>query len=133
VTSLADDLLRGARAIGEFINVDEKTVYYLAEKRLIPCGRQGRTLISSKRLLREHYDTLTSGAIEADPPPPRQRPAPQPASAHRVRRRPPSLRVNTAQKPQAPDNAASPAPPATPSPRGRRRARADEAAAAPLE
>ncbi|MGH7038368.1 MAG: hypothetical protein ACREE1_09565 [Stellaceae bacterium] len=62
---LADDLIRGAVAIGEFIGETPRRVFYLAERKLIPCGKQGATLIGSKRALREHYARLT-GAVAAE-------------------------------------------------------------------
>ena len=59
--SLSDDLLRGVRAIAEFIGEDERRVYYKCEKSLIPCGKEGNVYIASRRRLREHYAALTSG------------------------------------------------------------------------
>ena len=53
--SLADDILRGAPAIGSFIDEPVGRVYYLAERRLLPIGRLGANLIASKKRLREHY------------------------------------------------------------------------------
>jgi hypothetical protein len=60
--SLADDLLRGIKAISEFIGEDERRVYYLAEKNIIPVGKEGDgRWIASKRALRTHYARLTGG------------------------------------------------------------------------
>lgn len=59
--SLAEDLLRGAEAIGSFIGEPPKAVYYLAERGYAPIGREGATLIASKRKLREHYARVTAG------------------------------------------------------------------------
>jgi hypothetical protein len=47
--SLGSDLLRGAQAIGQFINESAERVFYLAERGLIPVGKQGGALIASKR------------------------------------------------------------------------------------
>jgi hypothetical protein len=87
---LANDLLRGAKAIGTEINEPEKRVFYLAERGLIPVGKQGGSLIASKSALREHYRQLTQGGVEAQP-----RMQPQPELRRRSRplpRRKPSSR-----------------------------------------
>jgi hypothetical protein len=55
---LANDLLRGAKAIGEFIAEPDTRVYYLAECGYLPIGKIGTALIASKKTLREHYDRL---------------------------------------------------------------------------
>jgi hypothetical protein len=86
--SLADDLLRGAEAIGDFINEPVRRVFYLAERKLLPIGRLGGGLIASKAALRQRYDQLTRGA--ADPP----RQPPVPISERRRSARPPPLRRN---------------------------------------
>ena len=89
--SLADDRLRGAKAIGDFIGESEKRVYYLAERGYLPLGRLGATLIGSKAALREHHERLTRGTLEApDPTPTRQR------LARRSGRRPRTLNTSPA-------------------------------------
>jgi hypothetical protein len=63
---IADDTVEGARAIAEVLYDDDsiqsrKRVFYLAERGLIPVGRLGRRLIASRKKLREHVNSLTSG------------------------------------------------------------------------
>ena len=59
--SLSDDLLRGVKAISEFIGEDERRTFYLAEKGYIPLGKEGATWIGSKKTLRAHYAKITGG------------------------------------------------------------------------
>jgi hypothetical protein len=68
--SLANDLLRGAPAISKFIDEPVPRVCYLAEKRILPIGRLGSTLIASKRELRAFYERLTKGAEQQSQPRP---------------------------------------------------------------
>ena len=62
--TLAEDILTGAKAIGEFIDANERRVYHLAENGLLPIGRIGRRLTASKKRLREAYVRLTAGLSE---------------------------------------------------------------------
>ena len=50
------DLLWGAKAIGDFIGIDERKVLYQTDRGLLPVKRQGRLLTASKSKLREHFD-----------------------------------------------------------------------------
>jgi hypothetical protein len=85
--SIADDILRGARAIGDYIGLPEKKVFYLAEQGHLPIGRIGATLIASKRVLREHYAGLTQGTVDQPlRPEPRTRRASRPLPLRRRRR-----------------------------------------------
>lgn len=60
---LADDLLRGIKAISEFIGEEERRAYYLAEQGIIPVGKEGKgRYIGSKQVLRAYYRRLTGGA-----------------------------------------------------------------------
>jgi hypothetical protein len=59
--TLADDKLRGAKAIADFIDEDLRRTYDLLEKGILPAGKLGRTWIGSKRRLRKRYDEVTSG------------------------------------------------------------------------
>jgi hypothetical protein len=123
--SLGSDILKGAPAIGRFINEPVPRVYYLAERQILPIGRLGSLLIASKRRLREHYEQLTGGEFEAlKSRAPRQ--VLPPTSRQRVRRRKRNVKINTA-APGLEDAASSPAPPPTP-PRRTRRAAEREAA-----
>jgi hypothetical protein len=60
--SLADDLLRGVKAISEFIDEPERRTSYLLERRYIPAGKLGTQWIASRRTLRAHYERITRGA-----------------------------------------------------------------------
>jgi len=59
--SLADDRLRGAKAIANFMGVDERRVYRLAECRIYPIGKEGAWLLASKAALRARHRQLTQG------------------------------------------------------------------------
>jgi hypothetical protein len=64
--SLAADLLRGAKAIGDFIGEpNTKRVFYLVERGYLPVGREGSMLTASKRVLSKHYAKVTRGTAEA--------------------------------------------------------------------
>jgi hypothetical protein len=53
--SLADDLLRGAGAIGAFIGLGLRETFYGLQEGHIPARKEGRTWVSSKTVLRKHY------------------------------------------------------------------------------
>jgi hypothetical protein len=53
--SLADDLLRGAGAIGAFIGLGLRETFYGLQEGHIPGRKEGRTWVSSKTVLRKHY------------------------------------------------------------------------------
>jgi hypothetical protein len=59
---LADDLLLGAKSIGDFIGRSEDQVYYLARVGKWPIGRLGKDLIASKAKLTSHANKITSGS-----------------------------------------------------------------------
>jgi len=58
---LADDLLLGAKCIGDFIGRTSDQVYYLARVGKWPIGRLGKDLIASKSKLTNHANKITSG------------------------------------------------------------------------
>jgi len=58
----ADDLLRGIKAIAEFIGKNQRQTFYLAEKQLIPVGKEGGIWTASKTALRDHYRKITGAA-----------------------------------------------------------------------
>lgn len=60
-SGLKEDRLDGAAAIAEFTGTPVKRVFYLAERKLIPVGKEGGRLIGSKKTLRDHYAKLMSG------------------------------------------------------------------------
>lgn len=59
---LGEDRLDGADAIAAFVGIDRRRVFHLAERKLIPVGKEGGRLVASKAALREHYAKLTRGA-----------------------------------------------------------------------
>jgi hypothetical protein len=56
---IGSDLLKGVNQISKFIDEDERTTYYLLEKRRIPAGKMGGKWVASKRKIRARYDKLT--------------------------------------------------------------------------
>jgi hypothetical protein len=52
---LASKLLRGARAIGDYIGLSESQVFYGHEKRNIPLTREGKHLVGHKDVLDQYY------------------------------------------------------------------------------
>lgn len=58
---LADDLLRGVKAIAEYIGETPRKTYYLLENQRIPAGKIGSTWIASKTRLRAHFERITGG------------------------------------------------------------------------
>jgi hypothetical protein len=57
---LADDLLKGARAIGAFLGVPPSAVYHIAKTKRMPIGKLGKDLFASKAKLRRAAAQLTS-------------------------------------------------------------------------
>ena len=51
-TPLADDLLPGARAIADFLGMEERQARHQIDKGTIPVRRMGALIIGSKRALR---------------------------------------------------------------------------------
>lgn len=51
--SLAGDLLFGAEAIGAFLGLDPRRIYYLAARGNIPVKKIGAIIVGSKRRLAE--------------------------------------------------------------------------------
>jgi hypothetical protein len=61
---IADDLLIGAKAIGDEIGVDERRAYYLLEKGYFPSRKMGRIHTSTRSGLRKHFQ---GGELERQP------------------------------------------------------------------
>ena len=53
--SLADDLLHGAKAIGDFLGIDERAARWSIDSGGIPVKRMGRKIIGSKSVLRRRF------------------------------------------------------------------------------
>ena len=62
-TRLADDLLHGARRIGEFLGKSEDQVYYIARTGKLSIGKLGKDLLASKSILTRQIHKITSGSI----------------------------------------------------------------------
>jgi len=58
--TLADDILRGAPAIADFIGQTPKNTYYALENGLLPAGKEGGSWVASKEVISEHYRQLTT-------------------------------------------------------------------------
>ena len=54
----ADDLLRGAKAIAQYIHESERRTYYLLESKCLPAKKWGGIWISSKTKLREFASSI---------------------------------------------------------------------------
>lgn len=59
-TSIADDLLTGARPIAEFLGWPLRRVYYAAEKHYLPIGRLGAILVARRSELSKAISGATS-------------------------------------------------------------------------
>jgi hypothetical protein len=55
-TSLADDIIRGADAIGAFIGLDPRQTFYNLQRGVIPATKEGRLWVTTKSRLRRHYN-----------------------------------------------------------------------------
>ena len=78
--NLADDMLKGAKAIGEHIDEDKRRTFYLLERRLIPAFKIGALWHMRKSSYRRHIEQLEQAAMA----PPE---IPQPAAAQAPRHR----------------------------------------------
>lgn len=57
---LADDLLRGAREIGDYIGLSEDAVYHAHRMKKLPIGKFGKELIAFKSKLERAMRGLVS-------------------------------------------------------------------------
>jgi hypothetical protein len=53
--SLADDLLHGAKEIGDFLGITERQARHQIDHGNIPVSRMGRLIIGSKTVLRRRF------------------------------------------------------------------------------
>jgi hypothetical protein len=58
---IADDVLRGVKAIAREVGLTERQVYYKLEQKHLPAGKDGEVWIASRQTLREHYRKITAG------------------------------------------------------------------------
>ncbi len=61
--SLAEDLLDGVAAYSEFTGWPPRRVYYMLEKGQLPGGKIGNRWIGSKRVLRQHLESLAGEQV----------------------------------------------------------------------
>jgi hypothetical protein len=59
---LADDLLEGAVAIGDFIGVPTRRALWLLDQRAIPADKLGQRWVASRRELRSFFAQVTAGS-----------------------------------------------------------------------
>jgi hypothetical protein len=57
---VADDILRGLRAIAKECGMTVRQAHYALTEGHIPAGREGNNWIASKEKLREHYKEATA-------------------------------------------------------------------------
>jgi hypothetical protein len=58
---LAEDLLIGAREIGEYLGMSQSAAHRLLMSGAIPGGRVGALWVGSRKALDRHFAELTSG------------------------------------------------------------------------
>lgn len=56
---VGEDRLRGARQIAAFLHESKRRVTYLAERGILPIGKEGSALVASKQRLRRYHAELT--------------------------------------------------------------------------
>ena len=59
-TRVADDILRGLRAIAKELGLTVRQTHYALTEGRIPAGREGNTWIASRQALREHYREIAT-------------------------------------------------------------------------
>jgi len=62
-SSLADDRLRGVNEIAKFRGEPRRRTQYLIDSGKLPHGREGKTIVASKRVLLAHWAELTGGEL----------------------------------------------------------------------
>jgi hypothetical protein len=58
--NLAADLLHGAKAIGEFLGIPERRVFYYVAQGYLPVTRIGELIVASRSVLRKHFTEKTA-------------------------------------------------------------------------
>ncbi len=66
VMSIAEDMLKGADAIADFIGITSRRVYYLADRNELPVFRMGKTLCARRSTLLRHIVALENGIKESN-------------------------------------------------------------------
>jgi hypothetical protein len=61
--SLKDDLLWGAKALGQFLGCSERKIFYYKEKKILPLGTIGSQIFGFKSRLRHH---ISGQIVEAE-------------------------------------------------------------------
>lgn len=60
-TNSGDDFLNGAVEIAEYIGKPLRATYHLLESRQLPAGKIGRSWVSRKSRITQHYDSVIEG------------------------------------------------------------------------
>ena len=60
---LADDLLKGVRRIGLFLNEPDRRIRYMAEQNQLPVFKIGRCMYGRKSTLTKHIEKLEAEAM----------------------------------------------------------------------
>jgi hypothetical protein len=58
---VGEDRLRGAGQIAAFLQESVRRVRYLAERGILPVGKEGSALVASKARLRAYHRRITGG------------------------------------------------------------------------
>ena len=64
-STMADDLLTGAKQIGAYLGKPPRQVYWLAERRLLPIIKLGGALVARRSALAAHIADLERAALDA--------------------------------------------------------------------
>jgi hypothetical protein len=89
--NLADDLMRGADEIAEFVGqllrrkVPSKLIYQWSDKGILPVGKHGGRYLGSKRTIAAYFAATASGPSAATATAPAVRPSRRMQSVHRGR------------------------------------------------
>jgi predicted regulator of amino acid metabolism with ACT domain len=59
-----DDIMRGIKPFAKFLNITETQGYRIIERKIVPSGRDGKIIITSKRRVTAALDKIAAG--EAD-------------------------------------------------------------------
>ena len=65
VNELNEDLLTGAPAIAKYLGWPQRKIYYYAERRQLPIGRVGQTLIARKSELNRALSGVATDSTAA--------------------------------------------------------------------
>jgi len=64
---LADDVLRGAQAIADYIGLDVRKCFYALERGHVPAIKEGSQWVTTRSRLRAHYNGNVDRASSPEP------------------------------------------------------------------